>query len=137
MVTRSQGCFCLSCSRTPEQCPSVVSLLAESYNPHVRYGAAMALGIACAGTGLKVSSIIRICMSARVKICQLTQRFCAIFFFSLSLSLSLFFLWPFSSTLAQETRVILLRPCTRPDTFCSPVSAVSTRRINEHGFFHI
>lgn len=43
-------CFC----RNPEQCPSVVSLLAESYNPHVRYGAAMALGIACAGTGLKV-----------------------------------------------------------------------------------
>ncbi|XP_014235515.1 26S proteasome non-ATPase regulatory subunit 1 [Trichogramma pretiosum] len=39
--------------RNPEQCPSVVSLLAESYNPHVRYGAAMALGIACAGTGLK------------------------------------------------------------------------------------
>ncbi|XP_076384985.1 regulatory particle non-ATPase 2 [Megachile rotundata] len=39
--------------RTPEQCPSVVSLLAESYNPHVRYGAAMALGIACGGTGLK------------------------------------------------------------------------------------
>ncbi|XP_037945332.1 26S proteasome non-ATPase regulatory subunit 1 isoform X2 [Teleopsis dalmanni] len=39
--------------RTPEQCPSVVSLLAESYNPHVRYGAAMALGIACGGTGLR------------------------------------------------------------------------------------
>jgi len=39
--------------RTPEQCPSVVSLLAESYNPHVRYGAAMALGIACSGTGSK------------------------------------------------------------------------------------
>lgn len=39
--------------RVPEQCPGVVSLLAESYNPHVRYGAAMALGIACAGTGLK------------------------------------------------------------------------------------
>lgn len=39
--------------RTPEQCPSVVALLAESYNPHVRYGAAMALGIACAGTGLR------------------------------------------------------------------------------------
>nr|AAN71353.1 RE29621p [Drosophila melanogaster] len=39
--------------RSPGQCPSVVSLLAESYNPHVRYGAAMALGIACAGTGLR------------------------------------------------------------------------------------
>merc|ERR1711887_292722 len=39
--------------KTPEQCPSVVSLLSESYNPHVRFGAAMALGIACAGTGLK------------------------------------------------------------------------------------
>ena len=35
---------------TPEQCPRVVALLAESYNPHVRYGAAMAVGIACAGT---------------------------------------------------------------------------------------
>jgi len=30
----------------------MVELLAESYNPHVRYGATMALGIACAGTGL-------------------------------------------------------------------------------------
>lgn len=42
--------------RTPEQCPSVVSLLSESYNPHVRYGAAMALGICCAGTGNKVKA---------------------------------------------------------------------------------
>eukprot|EP00051_Salpingoeca_urceolata_P028070 m.484767 g.484767 ORF g.484767 m.484767 type:complete len:964 (+) comp23539_c0_seq1:200-3091(+) len=39
--------------RTPEQVPSVVSLLSESFNPHVRYGSCMALGIACAGTGLK------------------------------------------------------------------------------------
>ncbi len=30
----------------------VLSLLSESYNPHVRYGAAMALGIACAGSGM-------------------------------------------------------------------------------------
>ena len=29
-----------------------------SYNPHVRFGAAMALGIAYAGTGLKVSLVI-------------------------------------------------------------------------------
>mmetsp|Transcript_132096 Transcript_132096/g.358717 ORF Transcript_132096/g.358717 Transcript_132096/m.358717 type:complete len:511 (-) Transcript_132096:132-1664(-) len=34
----------------PEQLPGVVKLLSESYNPHVRYGAAMALGIACAGS---------------------------------------------------------------------------------------
>jgi 26S proteasome regulatory subunit N2 len=27
--------------RTPEQCPAVVSLLAESYNPHVRYATVM------------------------------------------------------------------------------------------------
>lgn len=37
----------------PHQCPKIVSLLSESYNPHVRYGAAMAMGIACAGTGIK------------------------------------------------------------------------------------
>merc|ERR1711971_888294 len=34
----------------PDQLPDVVKLLAESYNPHVRYGAAIALGIACAGS---------------------------------------------------------------------------------------
>eukprot|EP00003_Mantamonas_plastica_P027059 TRINITY_DN56_c0_g1_i12.p2 TRINITY_DN56_c0_g1~~TRINITY_DN56_c0_g1_i12.p2 ORF type:complete len:808 (+),score=368.87 TRINITY_DN56_c0_g1_i12:843-3266(+) len=39
--------------REPKLCPKFVALLAKSYNPHVRHGAAMALGIACAGTGLK------------------------------------------------------------------------------------
>ena len=38
---------------TPAQTPKVVKLLAESYNPHVRYGATMAVGISCAGTGLR------------------------------------------------------------------------------------
>ncbi|TYJ19833.1 hypothetical protein E1A91_A09G218900v1 [Gossypium mustelinum] len=36
----------------PDQTPRIVSLLSESYNPHVRYGAALAVGISCAGTGL-------------------------------------------------------------------------------------
>ncbi|CAH8442986.1 unnamed protein product [Heterobilharzia americana] len=39
--------------KSPEQVPSLVSLLVESYHPHLRYGAAMAVGIACAGTALK------------------------------------------------------------------------------------
>merc|ERR1712190_402116 len=34
----------------PDQLPGMVKLLSESYNPHVRYAAAMALGIACAGS---------------------------------------------------------------------------------------
>ncbi|MCJ1308853.1 proteasome regulatory particle base subunit [Agyrium rufum] len=38
--------------RKPHSVPRMVELLSESYNPHVRYGAAMALGISCAGTGL-------------------------------------------------------------------------------------
>lgn len=39
----------------PEQCPKIVALLAESYNPHTRYGAAMAVGIACAGSGSRAA----------------------------------------------------------------------------------
>ena len=39
-------------ARTPGDVPAVVSHLAESFNPHVRYGAVMAVGVACAGTGL-------------------------------------------------------------------------------------
>lgn len=38
------------------QVPRVVQLLSESYNPHVRHGATLALGISCAGTGLAVRS---------------------------------------------------------------------------------
>lgn len=39
--------------RTPEQVPSVVSLLCESFNPHVRHGACMAMAVACAASGSK------------------------------------------------------------------------------------
>ncbi|KAJ1921097.1 proteasome regulatory particle base subunit [Mycoemilia scoparia] len=35
----------------PEYIPRMVQLLSDSFNPHVRYGAALALGITCAGTG--------------------------------------------------------------------------------------
>lgn len=38
--------------RKPHMLPETVKHLAESYNPHLRYGAAMAVGIGCAGTGL-------------------------------------------------------------------------------------
>lgn len=38
--------------RTPQNVPESVKHLAESYNPHLRYGSAMAVGIGCAGTGL-------------------------------------------------------------------------------------
>lgn len=38
--------------RKPEKIPELVKQLAESYNPHLRYGAAFAVGIGCAGTGL-------------------------------------------------------------------------------------
>ncbi len=39
--------------RTPEQVPRFVCLLAESFNPLVRYATAIAIGIACAGMPLK------------------------------------------------------------------------------------
>lgn len=39
--------------QNPAELPRIIELLTESYNPHVRYGAAMALGIAFAGTGSK------------------------------------------------------------------------------------
>ncbi|KZS93102.1 26S proteasome regulatory complex non-ATPase subcomplex Rpn2/Psmd1 subunit [Sistotremastrum niveocremeum HHB9708] len=37
--------------KNPSQVPRMVQLLSESYNPHVRCGATLALGISCAGTG--------------------------------------------------------------------------------------
>jgi 26S proteasome regulatory subunit N2 len=40
--------------RNPGQVPRMVQLLSESYNPHVRCGATLALGISCAGTGSQV-----------------------------------------------------------------------------------
>eukprot|EP01028_Stygiella_incarcerata_P006130 TRINITY_DN250_c1_g1_i1.p1 TRINITY_DN250_c1_g1~~TRINITY_DN250_c1_g1_i1.p1 ORF type:complete len:956 (+),score=249.77 TRINITY_DN250_c1_g1_i1:119-2986(+) len=41
--------------KRPEQCISVVSLLSQSYNPHVRYGAALAVGIACSGNATRAA----------------------------------------------------------------------------------
>lgn len=38
--------------RNPRQIPALVKQLSDSYNPHLRYGAAMAVGVGCAGTGL-------------------------------------------------------------------------------------
>jgi 26S proteasome regulatory subunit N2 len=45
--------FVMSSNHT--QVPRAVQLLSESYNPHVRHGATLALGVSCAGTGLLVS----------------------------------------------------------------------------------
>lgn len=36
--------------REPDQCVSYTSMLVEHFNGHVRYGAAIALGIACAAS---------------------------------------------------------------------------------------
>lgn len=48
----------------PDQCPAIVSQLARSYNAHLRYGAAMAVGIACAGTGALLYSHRRLGLSS-------------------------------------------------------------------------
>ena len=61
-------------TRTPEQCPHVVSLLSESFNAHVRCGSAMALGIGCAGTGNKVCCVIINLSGGRVNASNINQR---------------------------------------------------------------
>jgi len=38
--------------KNPDKVPQLVSLLSHSYSPHIRYGAAMAVGVACSGTSL-------------------------------------------------------------------------------------
>ena len=38
--------------RKPQMVPETVKHLAESYNAHLRYGAALAVGVGCAGSGL-------------------------------------------------------------------------------------
>jgi 26S proteasome regulatory subunit N2 len=48
--------------KAPEQCPKIVGLLAESFNPHVRYGAAMAVGLACAGTLTSSLLVCAVCV---------------------------------------------------------------------------
>eukprot|EP00929_Paragymnodinium_shiwhaense_P095737 TRINITY_DN5700_c0_g1_i1.p1 TRINITY_DN5700_c0_g1~~TRINITY_DN5700_c0_g1_i1.p1 ORF type:complete len:1089 (+),score=365.49 TRINITY_DN5700_c0_g1_i1:107-3373(+) len=55
----------------PDQIPGVVKLLSESYNPHVRYAAAMALGIACAGTAnLEAHNILQPLMADTSDFCR-------------------------------------------------------------------
>jgi 26S proteasome regulatory subunit N2 len=44
-------CLGLVMLRVPSKLPGLIALLSESYNPHVRYGACMALGIGCSGMG--------------------------------------------------------------------------------------
>lgn len=49
----------------PEQVPKTVGLLSESYNIHVRYGACLAMGIACAGKGQSIPEAYRL-LAARL-----------------------------------------------------------------------
>lgn len=44
--------------KTPEKLPRMIAHLTESYNPYIRSGTAMALGIACAGTCNKEAMIL-------------------------------------------------------------------------------
>ncbi|KAG8936517.1 proteasome regulatory particle base subunit [Tulasnella sp. 418] len=46
-------CLAFLLFKTPSQVPRLVQLLSESYNPHVRCGATLALGLSCAGTGMQ------------------------------------------------------------------------------------
>jgi 26S proteasome regulatory subunit N2 len=46
-------CLGLVLCNVPSSVPRIVGLLAESFNAHVRYGAALAVGTACAATGMK------------------------------------------------------------------------------------
>ena len=39
------------CFRSQHMLPNMLKYMAESYNPPLRYGAAMAVGIGCSGTG--------------------------------------------------------------------------------------
>ncbi|EYB94779.1 hypothetical protein Y032_0167g122 [Ancylostoma ceylanicum] len=53
-------------SNNPAICKDYVGMLVEHFNSHVRYGAAMALGIACAGTGYKEAvSLLEPLLSAK------------------------------------------------------------------------
>lgn len=53
--------------REPEKMPQLVSLLSISYCPHVRYGACIAVGVACAGTALPAAiAMLKPMMSDKV-----------------------------------------------------------------------
>jgi 26S proteasome regulatory subunit N2 len=69
--------------RTPKQVPKLVELLAESFNPHVRYGATLALGVSCASTGLQVRD--RLCWEICTAVCS-EFFFSFVFFFIFNFS---------------------------------------------------
>jgi len=92
------------CSK-PAQLPKVVQLLAASYNEHVRYGAAAALGIACAGTGNAAAlSILR--QLARDKVDYVRQSAL------IALAMVLVQHHEAETPLAKEVRALLLATCT-------------------------